>query len=132
MARFIGDWWYLISAGLIALAAATWIGLSRTDGNVARLNITTGWLLVALMGFAPFAIASLASPRAELFWDLYMVFLGTVFLLAFFQPDRAFVLRGLQRIAEVAFVPGSKVWLLGLGVMLVVAGLYDFARRHAV
>ena len=118
--------------GLIALAIAAWIGLAEAQGKNSSPGMATSWALIAGMAVSPFAIAAVDSPQAELLWELYLVFLGAVLLLAFFQPDRAFVLRGFQRISEVAFFPRSRVWLLGLGALFVGAGLYGLVRRYAV
>jgi len=132
MTRFITEWWYLIAAGLIILALAVWLGLAAAREKEAHLGMATSWGLVIGLVAAPFAIVAAGTGKADALWELYLVFLGGVLLLAFFRPQQAFVLRGFQRVAEVLFFPRSKVWLLGLGALFVGAGLYGLARRLAV
>jgi hypothetical protein len=132
MGPFIADWWYLIAAGLIVLALAVWLGLAEARDKSARLGLATGWGLVIGLAASPFAITAVGTTKADALWELYAVFLGTVLLLAFFQPQWAFVLRGFQRVTEVVFFPRSKLWLLGFGALMVGAGFYGLARRLAV
>jgi hypothetical protein len=132
MGAFIADWWYLIVAGLIVLAVAVWLGLAEVRDNSTHLGVAAGWALAVALTASPFAIVAGGGAKADALWELYLVFLGTVLLLAFFQPQWAFVLRGFQRVSEAMFFPRSKVWLLGLGALMIGAGLYGLARRFAV
>ena len=132
MGRFIADWWYLIAASLVMLALAVWLGLSEARSKNGRLGVATSLGLIIGLTVSPFAIVGIGTAKADALWEFYLLFLGAVFLLAFFQPDRAFVLRGFQRVSEVVFFPRSKVWLLGLGALFVGAGFYGLLRRYAV
>jgi hypothetical protein len=132
MGPFIAEWWYLIAGGLLTLGLAVWLGLAEVRDANELLGVATGWGLVVALAASPFAIVAVGTAKAEVLWQLYLVFLGVVLLLAYFQPQHVFVLRGFQRVSEVVFFPGSKVWLLVLGTLLVGAGLYGFVFRYVV
>ena len=132
MERFIAEWWFLITGGLVILAVAVWLGLTDRRNENARSGVMASWSVVVGLAAAPFVIVGVGTANADVLWELYAVFLGAIVLLAFFQPNRAFVLRGFQRVSETLFFPPSKLWLLALGALFVGTGLYGLARRFAV
>jgi hypothetical protein len=132
MGSFVAQWWYLITAGLIGLSISAWAGYAETAHRGTPPGVAASCSVIAGVALSPFAIAETDNVATDALWYFYTIFLGTVFLLSYFKPDRGFIFRGFQRLVEMTFFPRSKVWLLLMGFLFIGVGFYGLVRDYAV
>ena len=118
--------------GLITVGAAAYLGyVDARDKNIP-LGLALSGLIVTGLAVTPIAIVATGKSDHDDVWDLYSVVFGAVLLMAFFWPQQAFFLRGIQRISGFIFFPRSRLWLPAMGVLFIGAGVYGLVSEIAV
>ena len=113
--EILREYWFIFTFLVIVLVYAINYGIKHNEHQRDYLSaiIILGIILSPIL-------LDISNPIVKV---LYYHYLGVIVLCAYWIPEKAIIFRGLVGVSKTFFYPGSKHWLLLVGLFLIFAPL---------